>query len=91
MITLEGNSRFKEERETFQKKISGITNDSVRREAETLLKKLLGEVRVIDSGHSQLADGNGLPEMVHDSKNRIIEIRTKLNRLIEDWESSKKV
>lgn len=91
MITLEGSTRFKQEYEMYQKKISEITNESVRREAELLLKKLHGEVKAIDVGHAQLAGSNGLPDMVADSKNRIIECRSKLNRIVKDWDAAKKV
>jgi len=91
MINLQNSQRFVEEYNDFEMAISEIPNDTIRREGEDLLRKLKSAVKTLDSGHGDLNKGNGLPEMVYDSKNKIMEIRKRLSSIVNDWKKVKKV
>ena len=90
-LTIERSERFQKEYKNFYDRISKLTNESHRKELENLLKKLVVEVRIMDSQHQNLYRKNEMPAMVVDSRNNIQSIRKEISRKLEDCERSNKV
>jgi hypothetical protein len=91
MISLQNSKRFKEELDEYEKVVTEISNETVRREAQGLVNKLKNEVKSIDVGHTELRNTNSLPDMIHDSRGKIVEIRKRLDTIVKDWKKTLKV
>ncbi len=90
-LTIEKSERFKTEYKNFYDRISKLTNESHKKELEILLKKLVIEVRMMDSQHQQLYRRNEMPAMVVESRNGIQQLRKEIVRKLEDCERSNRV
>lgn len=82
-LNLERSNRFQKEILEYREELSNITNDSIKLEIEDLIKKLIHEVRLIDSQHEELLSGHKLPGMVTDSRQKILELRRKISKKIK--------
>lgn len=89
MISLEKSEKFQNEYNGYIKRINLVETIRVKAELQGLLEKLIVEVRNIDRQHQQLVDRNTLPDSVSDSKNKVIEIRKKILKLLDDYEKAK--
>lgn len=89
-LTIERSERFKKEYKNFYDRISKIVNESHKKDLENLLKKLVVEVRMMDSQHLDLYRKNEMPAMVVDSRNSIQQLRKEISRKLEDCERSQK-
>jgi hypothetical protein len=87
MLELIKSQRFQTEYQTYQAKIKNITNDDVRNQATVLLKTLVNEIKKLDNQHQDMFTGNKMPMGLSDSRNNVVTIRKKLDRLFKDWES----
>lgn len=86
--SLEKSERFNTEFKTYQAKINEITNPRIHDELVDLLRQLVVEVRNIDVHHNDLFLGKRLSGDVNDARAKLVEIRKKINRRLEDWERS---
>lgn len=89
MISLEKSEKFQTEYKGYMKKIESIDNMRVKSELQGLMEKLITEVRSIDKQHYQLINTHTLPDITEDSKQRLIETRRKIAKLIGDYEKAK--
>lgn len=87
MITIEHSSMFREEYDRFQAGIAAITDVALKDDLTALLSKLLYEVRCIDSLHRAADVHTQLQEIAPDHRNKIMEIRTTIDRRLKDWKS----
>lgn len=88
--TLEKSEKFQNEYNLFKEKIENIDNDKIKNDLNILLTKLLSEVRAIDNQHRSIYERRYQPSMTDDSRSKIIEIRKKISKTLDDWEKSKK-
>jgi hypothetical protein len=84
MLSLLKSEKFQNECNLYREKISKISNEQVKEKAELLLKKLIAEVRAIDSHHQEMFTGNRPSSELVDSRTKIAEARKHLERLIKD-------
>jgi hypothetical protein len=85
MLELIKSQRFQEEYKTYREKIDSITDADVRSQADALLKTLVNEVRKLDNQHQDMFSGNQVPMGLGDSRNNIVLIRKKIDKLCKDW------
>lgn len=90
MISLEKSERFQQEYNRYQTYLEKIENPKLKAEFELLLKSLTQEVKKINEQHQQLSMRNTLSDVVHDSRNRLSDVRKKLEKIIKDVDRSKK-
>lgn len=88
--TIEQSEKFKTEVDNFNKKIESITNENIKTELTGLLRKLIHEVRLIDTQHQELFYGKKLSSTVSDNRQRILEIRKKLVKRISDRDAAQR-
>lgn len=87
-LNLEKSSRFKEEVDEYNQVIKNIPDGDLKTEINDLVKKLIFEVRSIDTQHSELFAGKKLPTMVTDSRQKILELRRKISKKINSWKQA---
>jgi hypothetical protein len=87
MLELIKSQRFQEELQRYREKIKNISNESVKKELENLINKLIKEVKMLDNYHQQLNTGKSLPIHAADTKNQISQLRKLINKKIEDYSS----
>lgn len=90
MLTLLKSEKFQTEYKKFQEKISSVTNESIKKELDELLRKLVAEVQNIDRQHSEVSATKQLSISATDSRNSIAEIRRTLDRKLSDWEEAQR-
>lgn len=90
MLTLFKSKKFQEEYNTYKTVIEQIDNEKIKADLETLLSKLILEVRAVDQQHQELLATRKMPALTDDSKTRILEIRKQLDRRVRDWKESQK-
>jgi hypothetical protein len=61
-----------------------------KQEVNQLLKKLVGEIKKLDSLHMEMIYTRQLPSMGGDMKQEITTTRRQLETKIKDWNESKK-
>jgi len=86
MLKLGTSPIFKQEYDIFISKIDSIEDPKFRDELNTLLSKLVSEVRNIDQLHGELSVTNRLPLGAKDSRQSIIGIRRLLVNKLRDYE-----
>jgi hypothetical protein len=84
MLSLLKSEKFQNECNLYREKISKISNEQIKEKAELLLKKLITEVRAIDSHHQEMFTGNRSSSELVDSRTKIAEARKQLERLLKD-------
>jgi predicted nuclease with TOPRIM domain len=89
MLNLEKSENFQKEYNTFNEKISAVSNESVRLELQGMLQNLLKEVRYLDQQHQDLSLNNRLPSAAIDSRQNIVLVRKQLMSKLRDWEEVK--
>ncbi len=87
--TLENSERFKTEFNDWKLRVSNITNDRIRGELNDKLTQLLREVRAVDQQHKDVLMAKQLPNMITDSRSKLLEIRQSIARQLEDYEKVK--
>lgn len=84
MISLLESDAFKKEYAQLQNKIKNITNSAAQNQAATLLKKLVEQIKQLDSQHQDMFAGNQMPMGLNDVRSNITGIRKKLDKLCKD-------
>jgi hypothetical protein len=84
MLSLLQSEKFQNEYNLYREKISKISNEQIKEKAELLLKKLIAEVKAIDSQHQEMFTGNRPGSELADGRNKIAEARKHLERLLKD-------
>lgn len=84
-INLEKSEKFQEDYTRYKTAIEAIENEKIKSEMEILLKQLVAEVKNIDSQHYQLFSKSSLPDVVNDSRYKIINIRKKIEKTLKDY------
>jgi hypothetical protein len=87
---LEKSSRFQEDYTRYQSIIAEIPEGDFKQDVSQLLKKLVGEVKKLDSMHMEMVYTRQLPSMGGDMKQGITAIRRQLENKIKDYQQSKK-
>lgn len=88
MLEILKSERFQEEYTLYQSRINKITNQEIKSQAEVLLKRLVNEVKKLDSQHQDMFSGNQLPTALGDVKGNISTLRKKIDTMVRDWERS---
>lgn len=81
--SLESSQRFKDDWNRYKTAKSTVKDESVKREIDSLLSSLLAEVKKIDQHHNDLLQSKLLPTGIEETRQRITEIRKKLDELIK--------
>ena len=87
---LEKSSRFQEDYARYQSIIAEIPEGDFKQDVSQLLKKLVGEVKKLDSMHMEMVYSRQLPSMGGEMKQDITAIRQKLETRIKDWAQAQK-
>ena len=87
---LEKSSRFQEDYTRYQSAIAEMPEGDFKQDVNQLLKKLVGEIKKLDSMHMEMVYTRQLPSMGGDMKQEITAIRRQLETKIKDWKESKK-
>lgn len=84
------NERFQAEYKSFSDRILNVKDEKIKKELEDDLKSLANEVRLIDQFHQDLLFQKNLSNSVGDSKSKIIDIRKRISKKLDNWEKSVK-
>ena len=87
---LEKSSRFQEDYARYQSAIAAMPEGDFKQDVSHLLKKLVGEIKKLDSMHMEMVYTRQLPSMGGDMKQGITAIRKQLENKIKDYQQSKK-
>ena len=87
---LEKSSRFQEDYARYQSAIAEMPEGDFKQDVSTLLKRLVGEIKKLDSMHMEMVYTRQLPSMGGDMKQGITAIRRQLENKIKDYQQSKK-
>jgi hypothetical protein len=87
---LEKSSRFQEDYTRYQSIIAEMPEGDFKQDVSTLLKRLVGEIKKLDSMHMEMVYTRQLPSMGGDMKQGITAIRRQLENKIKDYQQSKK-
>ena len=87
---LEKSSRFQEDFTRYQSIIAEMAEGDFKQDVSTLLKRLVGEIKKLDSMHMEMVYTRQLPSMGGDMKQGITAIRRQLENKIKDYQQSKK-
>ena len=87
---LEKSSRFQEDYTRYQSAIAEMPDGDFKQDVSQLLKKLVGEIKKLDSMHMEMVYTRQLPSMGGDMKQGITAIRRQLENKIKDYQQSKK-
>jgi hypothetical protein len=87
---LEKSSRFQEDYTRYQSAIAEMPEGDFKQDVSTLLKRLVGEIKKLDSMHMEMVYTRQLPSMGSDMKQGITAIRKQLENKIKDYQQSKK-
>jgi hypothetical protein len=82
------NEKFVAEYKEFQQRLSMVTDKKMKSEIDGLIVTLVAEVRCIDQYHQSLILGGKVSSMIDDSRDKIRDLRKKINRRLEDCERS---
>jgi hypothetical protein len=82
------NEKFITEYNEFRQRLSRITDKNIRDEIEGMIITLVAEVKQIDTFHESLITGGQVSGLIDDSRDRIRDLRKKINRRLEDCERS---
>ena len=83
------SEHFKKEYEEYYSKISKIRDPKIKGELETLLTRLVNEVKTIDNTHQELILNPKLPPALIDHRMNLQEIRQQLVSKLKDCERAK--
>ena len=87
---LEKSSRFQEDYTRYQSIIAEMPEGDFKQDVSTLLKRLVGEIKKLDSMHMEMVYTRQLPSMGTDMKQEITTIRRQLETKIKDWSQAQK-
>lgn len=82
-INLESSPKFREDFIKLTRQISRILDENLKSELEGLLKNLIFEVKKLDTIHGELIMHREISKEVSDSRNKIQEIRKKIDKKLK--------
>ena len=80
--------RFQQEYKQWTEKINLVKEQDVKIELNRLLSQLVGEVKRIDSHHSELAGRTGLDMTINETRQNITDLRRKISKKIQECEAA---
>jgi phage shock protein A len=84
MLSILKSERFQKEYQEYQDKIEKITDDTVRAQANGLLKSLVNEIQKLDNQHQDMFSAkNNSSSDISDIRNSITELRKNLQSLLK--------
>jgi hypothetical protein len=83
-LFLSKNPVFLEEYSNFKSQIEKVSDQRAKAQLETLLNKLIVEVRSLDQRHEELTINPRMPSSVLDHKSSINDLRKKIKTMLED-------
>ena len=84
MLSLTKSQRFQEEYNTYKEVANSVTDESIKRNVEGLLSKLVAEVKMLDAQHVDILSNKNTVAN-NENKDKILEIRRQLDRIVKDW------
>jgi hypothetical protein len=87
-MRLEKNERFVKEYSEFDRKISKISDDRIKKDMTQLLNQLLGEVRELDRKHQDLVISANVLSNATENREKLQTIRKKIVTRIQECERS---
>jgi hypothetical protein len=88
MLSLLNSPKFKEEFADYQKRISQITDPTLKKNLENFLNKLINSVKALDSQHEEMIFSKQAPAMGLDARDKILEIRKIIEKRLKDWDQA---
>jgi len=87
-MRLEKNERFIKEYDEFNRKISKISDERIKKDMINLLNQLLGEVREIDRKHQDLIISSSILGSSTENREKLNSLRKKIVTRIDECERS---
>jgi hypothetical protein len=84
-MKLQDNPQFQEDYKKYQKEISLITDDRMKKDLTDLLIEFSRQVAAIDQQHTQLFFSNKLPTDISETRLRLSECKRKIETGIQSW------
>jgi len=81
---LKNREKIKEDYEKYKTAVSKLKNNHVKRQYEVLLKDFSNQIDIIEQSHSTFSNGFIDPKANRENVIRLIQIRSELNKLIDD-------
>ena len=85
MLSLYNSEKFQKELKTYKKQIEKVTDLRLKTTLENYLNKLIAHVKHLDSHHEEMIFTKQVKEMGGDDRDKILEIRKTLDRMIKDY------
>lgn len=86
--TIEKSDRFQKEYKAFKEQIDEISAPQLKQDLSNLLEDLVAEVRKVDLAASSSNIKFALTNNIPDAKNKIAEIRKRINKKLADWKKA---
>ena len=85
MLSLYNSEKFQKELKTYKEQIEKISDDTVKKNVENLISKLISEVKRLDSQHEEMIINRQMSSSGQDFKTKITEIRKSIDKKLKDW------
>ena len=85
MLSLFKSERFQNELKEYKYVAQQLDNPSLKKELDSLINQLVGEVRQIDIGHDSIIQKDRLGSNLGEARSRIFELRKKISKIVEDF------
>jgi hypothetical protein len=82
------SEKFITEYNEFKQRLSLVTDKRMKDEIDGLIATLVAEIRCVDQYHQSLIMGGKVSSMVDDSRDKIRDLRKKIDRRLQDCERS---
>lgn len=87
-MLLSNNERFLNEYQEFKNKINQVNNEKIKEELQSLLNKLLTEVKIIDQQHADLKIYSKNPSELTDHRSSVLSLRKKISKKLEECQKA---
>lgn len=84
MSSIIKHPRFQNDYKKYKEQIDQITNESVKSEAEKLLKELVQTVKRMDAMHLEMIFNKTISTLGTEMRENIIDVRKRLDRLLKE-------
>lgn len=85
MLSLEKSQTFQNEMKQYRELSGKISDPNLKNEINELVRKLLWEVKNIDTQHNNMITTRKMPVFVQESKQKIQELRSRLQKILRDY------
>lgn len=83
------SERFQKDYKEFTNVLLEIDNEDTKKRLDSLLNELVRYVREIDSRHEELYSLQQPLTSLEDTKQNLISVRRKIDRIVKDWYETK--